>query len=310
VLDASDRFFSSPLNLIAPGDPRGMHDGWETRRRRGPGHDWVAIGLAAETEVERIEVDTTNFKGNYPDTCSLDARAARDTDTDEAGWSEVSSPHKLGPDGRFVFPIDPAIPATQVRLNIYPDGGVARVRVYGQVTDEGWRSFGVRWLNALTASSFEEQVLACCASPAWARGMERVRPFGDFESVLEASDAAWMKLSAEDRRPAFDAHPRIGDRAGSDWSQQEQAGTASADDETRRELEKGNRDYEARFGHVFLINASDKTAGGMLEELRQRLANDTEAELAETAEQQRQIARIRLEKLVRPPAAEASIHAG
>jgi OHCU decarboxylase len=181
--------------------------------------------------------------------------------------------------------------------------------VHGRVTDEGWRSFGVRWLNALTASSFEDQVLACCASPAWARGMEGVRPFADFESVLEASDASWLKLSAEERRPAFDAHPRIGDRAGSDWSRQEQGGTASADDETMRELERGNRDYEARFGHVFLINASGKTASGMLEELRRRLANDAEAELAEAAEQQRQIARIRLEKLMRPPAAGA-IHAG
>jgi allantoicase len=310
VLDASDRFFSSPLNLIAPGDPPGMQDGWETRRRRGPGHDWVVIGLAAEAEVERIEVDTTHFKGNYPDTCSLDVRVARDTDADEAGWSVASPPHKLGPDGRFVFPIDPPIPATQVRLNIHPDGGVARVRVHGRVTDEGWRSFGVRWLNALTASSFEDQVLACCASPAWARGMEGVRPFADFESVLEASDTTWMKLSAEERRPAFDAHPRIGDRAGSDWSRQEQGGTASADDETRRQLEQGNRDYEARFGHVFLTNASGKTAGAMLEELRRRLANDTETELAEAVEQQRQIARIRLEKLVRPPAVEVPIHAG
>jgi allantoicase len=310
VLDASDRFFSSPHNLIAPGDSHGMHDGWETRRRRGPGNDWVVIGLAAETEVERIEVDTTNFKGNYPDTCSLDTRATQGADADEAGWSEAIPPHKLGPHGRFTFPVEPPMQATQVRLNIHPDGGVARLRVIGRVTDEGWRSFGVRWVNALSSSAFEDQVVACCASPGWARGLEGVRPFSDFASVLEASDAAWAKLSPEDRRAAFDAHPRIGDRGGSAWSQQEQAGTATADDETLRALEIGNRDYEARFGHVFLINASGKTSSEMLEELRRRMTNEPEAELAEAAEQQRQIARIRLEKVVRPPAADRSAHAG
>ena len=74
VLDASDVFFSPPHNLIAPGDSHGMHDGWETRRRRGEGHDWVVLRLAAEAEIERVELDTSNFKGNYPDACSLDVR--------------------------------------------------------------------------------------------------------------------------------------------------------------------------------------------------------------------------------------------
>ena len=78
MLDASDLFFSSPHNLIAPGDSHGMHDGWETRRRRGEGHDWVVLRLAAETEIERVEVDTSNFKGNYPDTCSLEVRVVHD----------------------------------------------------------------------------------------------------------------------------------------------------------------------------------------------------------------------------------------
>jgi allantoicase len=298
VLDASDRFFSSPHNLNAPGDSHGMHDGWETRRRRGSGHDWVVIALAAEADLERVDVDTTNFKGNYPDTCSLDARVTR---LDDAPWVETLPPRALGPHARFAFPIDPPALATEVRLNIHPDGGVARLRVLGRVTDDGWRSFGIRFLNALTTTAFADEVIACCASPAWARGLADVRPFADFASLLEASDAVWTKLSAEERRAAFDAHPRIGDRRGSAWSQAEQAGVAGADDETAQALEAGNRDYEERFGHVFLINASGKTSGEMLEELRRRLANDPESELAEAGEQQRQITRIRLEKLVRPP---------
>ncbi|HET7235780.1 MAG TPA: allantoicase [Actinomycetota bacterium] len=296
IEDASDRFFSSPHNLIAPGDPHGMHDGWETRRRRGPGHDWVVIRLAAEAELDRIEVDTSFFKGNYPDTCSVDARVG------EGGWAEVLGRRKLEPDRRHAFELLAGATATHVRLNIYPDGGVARLRVHGRVTRAGWRSFGVRWLNALAPDAFEREVLACCASVVWAHAMREARPFPDFDAVLEASDAAWAGLGRQDRLEAFAAHPRIGDRQGSAWSRQEQAETATADEEVLRALAEGNRAYEGRFGHVFLINATGRGPEGMLAELRRRMGNDADAELEEAAEQQRQIARIRLEKLVRPPA--------
>jgi allantoicase len=302
VLDASDVFFSHPHNLIAPGDSQGMHDGWETRRRRGPGHDWVAVRLAAEAEIDRVEIDTTHFKGNYPDTCSLDGRVSASDDLDR-GWSEVIPVTKLGPHDRFVFPIDPPVIATHLRLNIHPDGGLARMRAFGRVTDEGWRAFGVRWLNARTADAFAREVLACCASPLWAAGLRDARPFADFPALLEAADAAWAKLDAEDQREAFRAHPRIGDRGGTSWSRGEQAGVASAADDVRAALEEGNRVYESRFGHVFLVNATGTSAEEMLAELTRRLDNDAEAEHAEAAEQQRQITRIRLDKLVRPPPA-------
>ncbi len=267
VLGASDVFFSSPHNLVAPGDSHGMHDGWETRRRRGPGHDWVVLRLAAEAEIDRVEVDTSNFKGNYPDTCSLDAaRSSDDADLDD-GWTGVLPSSKLGPHGRFVFPIDPSVAATHLRLNIHPDGGVARLRVHGRVTDDGWRTFGVRWLNAQSADAFEQEVLACCGSRAWAAGVSEARPFADFDALLEAADTVWAKLDADVRREAFAAHPRIGDREGSAWSRGEQAGVDEAGDDTRRALEEGNREYESRFGHVFLINATGKTAEEMLGEL-------------------------------------------
>jgi allantoicase len=263
ILDASDRFFSSPHNLIAPGQPQGMHDGWETKRRRGPGHDWVAVRLAAQAELERIEVDTAFFKGNYPDTCSLEVRIAGD----ERSWTPALPPQKLGPDRQHVFELEPGTVASYVRLNIHPDGGVARLRVHGRVTDAGWRAWGVRWLDALAPEAFEREIVACCASAAWARSMRERRPFGSFDAVLDASDAAWAELGPDDRLEAFAAHPRIGERKGSAWSKQEQAGTKGADKEVLRALEKANRRYE----------------------------------LEEAAEQQRQIARLRVEKLVRPP---------
>ena len=82
----------------------------------------------------------------------------------------------------------------------------------GRVTDDGWRAFGVRWLNAQTAEIFEERILACCGSRAWATGMREARPFATFDALLETSDDMWAGLSAEDRREAFAAHPRIGER--------------------------------------------------------------------------------------------------
>jgi OHCU decarboxylase len=112
----------------------------------------------------------------------------------------------------------------------------------------------------------------------------------------------WAGLSADNRREAFAAHPRIGEGGGSAWARSEQAGTAGSSDEVLRALDAGNREYEERFGHVFLINATGRSAEEMLEALRARLGNDPATELAEAAEQQRQITRLRLEKLVRPVA--------
>jgi allantoicase len=273
-----------------------MHDGWETKRRRGPGHDWVVVRLAAEAEIDRIEVDTSYFKGNYPDMCSLDLGAP------DGPWSEVLPARKLGPDERFTFAIEQPTVASHVRLNIHPDGGVARLRVHGRVTDEGWRAFGVRWLNALVADAFEREVLACCGSKVWAKAFGDARPFADLPELLERSDAVWSGLGSDDQREAFAAHPRIGERSGSAWARTEQSGIASASPETLTALETGNREYEERFGHVFLINATGKSADEMLEALWRRLSNDPGSELREAAEQQRQITRIRLEKLVRPVA--------
>src|SRR4030095_5149300 len=149
----------------------------------------------------------------YPDTCSLEVRVVHERIADpdaEPEWSEVLSHRKLGAHRRAPFPIDPPARATHVRLNIHPDGGVARLRVHGRVTDDGWRAFGVRWPNAMTAEVFEERVLACCGSRAWAPGLEAARPFATFDALLQTADDVWEGLSAEDRGEAFAAHPRLG----------------------------------------------------------------------------------------------------
>jgi allantoicase len=139
----SDMFFGRMEQLIYPGRPANMGGGWETRRRRGPGHDWIIVRLATLAVPERIEIDTTHFKGNYPDRCSLDAcRAGRELGTlgpltwERAKWWPLVEETRLGPDQTHVL-TDLASHAAcdHVRLNIFPDGGVARLRVYARPGD-------------------------------------------------------------------------------------------------------------------------------------------------------------------------------
>jgi allantoicase len=130
ILAASDDFFSAPINLIMPGDSVGMHDGWETRRRRGPGNDWVVVRLGQRGRLRRAVIDTGRFKGNHPESASLDAAdAPGQNSVASLEWRPALERAALGPDEVHIFDLDPA-PATHVRLQIYPDGGVSRLRIF------------------------------------------------------------------------------------------------------------------------------------------------------------------------------------
>jgi allantoicase len=138
VIVSSDMFFGSRNNLILPGRSTGMHDGWETRRRRGHGHDWCIVRLGATGKVSRVEVDTSHFKGNFPESCSLEVCAApRDLiDPSALGalpWKEILTRTKLQADSLHVYEKEllDADEATHARFHIYPDGGVARLRIFG-----------------------------------------------------------------------------------------------------------------------------------------------------------------------------------
>ncbi len=138
VIVSSDMFFGSRNNLILPGRSTGMHDGWETRRRRGPGHDWCIVRLGAPGKIGRIEVDTSNFKGNFPESCSLEVcTAPRDLiDPDSLGalpWKEILTRTKLQADSMHIYEKEllDARAVTHARFHIYPDGGVARLRIFG-----------------------------------------------------------------------------------------------------------------------------------------------------------------------------------
>lgn len=127
AIDASDRHYGNPNNMLMPGRASNMGDGWETRRRRGPGHDWAIIRLGAPGVLTKVEIDTNHYKGNYPDSASVDARLA------DGSWVELLPQTRLRPHYRHTFSreLRKTGPASQVRLNIFPDGGVSRLRVYG-----------------------------------------------------------------------------------------------------------------------------------------------------------------------------------
>jgi len=128
VVGCSDMFFGSRHNLIMPGDATHMGDGWETRRRRGPGHDWTIIRLGAAGTIRRVEIDTRHFKGNAPGACSLECSR------DEHAWHELLPRMPLQPHARHEFEAEvrDAGEAALVRFNIFPDGGVGRLRLFGR----------------------------------------------------------------------------------------------------------------------------------------------------------------------------------
>ncbi len=137
-LACSDQHYGSVHNLLAPGRGLNMGDGWETARRRGPGNDWVIIALGRPAQIERAEIDTAHFKGNYPDRVSLEAAMfAHDDDVSNSSpeWRTLLRESKLKMDQQHYF--DDALEdigvVSHVRVSIYPDGGISRVRLFGQV---------------------------------------------------------------------------------------------------------------------------------------------------------------------------------
>jgi 2-oxo-4-hydroxy-4-carboxy-5-ureidoimidazoline decarboxylase len=166
----------------------------------------------------------------------------------------------------------------------------------------------VRWNNA-PLDACATQILPCCGSIAWAREMAARRPFQDEAALMAASDEAWHSLGESDWMEAFNSHPRIGEsnapnpsaqlssvQPSSAWAIEEQKEVARAGDTVKIALVEGNREYERRFGRIFIVCATGKSAAELLEILRRRLQNDAGTELYEAAEQQRQITRIRLKK--------------
>lgn len=139
ITACSNMFYSSPNNLLLPGTPRHMGEGWETSRRRDAGNDWVQVRLAGAGLLAAAELDTSYFVGNAPGWARLSGRSG------DGDWFEVLPRTDLQPDTRHRFLIDDDRPVTEARLDIYPDGGMARLRLYGHLTEAGLQQIRQIW---------------------------------------------------------------------------------------------------------------------------------------------------------------------
>ncbi|WP_082119172.1 allantoicase [Saccharothrix sp. ST-888] len=186
---ASDRYFSSPHNLNAPGRASVMGEGWETRRRRDKANDWVQIALAGGGEVLAAEVDTTHFVANAPgwaDLVGYDASQGGDPAGDADGWFEILPRTRLQPDTRHRFRLTADRPVTHVRINVYPDGGLARLRLTGRLTEAGRAALALRWFNALPAAESEAALTGAGLDEAEATALTAARPLADAAATTAA----------------------------------------------------------------------------------------------------------------------------
>lgn len=152
-------------------------------------------------------------------------------------------------------------------------------------------------LNSLAPDDAQRLLLSCCAAPGWARAVAGWRPYESVADLLRAADAALDDLTDSDLDAALAGHPRIGERSADETSRREQAGVGPA---SRAALHEANREYEDRFGHVYLVCATGRSGAELLAILRQRLGNDPGTERLVVREELRKINRLRLAALVGP----------
>ena len=312
AIACSDMFFSPMNNLVLPQAAKNMGGGWETRRSRPPSDDWILVQLGAAAHLNRTIIDTKHFNGNFPDTVAMDglywpnAPVHEVVDTD--AWREIIPLFETRADAKHEKSISDSGPFTHVRLRIYPDGGVSRLRVFGVPTDVTPADNDAR-LQALNGMSDEDctaTLMRCCGSTRWATQMTASRPFVSWTQLHGLARVHWWSLDDADWKEAFTHHPEIGAdpealrkkfAATADWSAGEQAGVAGADEAVIAELAEQNKAYKDRFGYIFIVCASGLTAAEMLEKLRVRLPHVAENEIRIAAGEQAKITALRLEKL-------------
>jgi allantoicase len=160
VVGCSDMFYSSAGNLIRPGNTATIAEGWETARRRDGGHDWVLFALAGAGRIRRAEIDTSHFTGNAPGEARLVGIDARTSPLeDESAWRDLLPRTRLRPDTLHRFRIG-GDSVTHVRMEVFPDGGMSRVRLFGELDGSALDAISVRWLGALPESQLSAVLAA------------------------------------------------------------------------------------------------------------------------------------------------------
>jgi allantoicase len=262
--------------------------------------------------IRRIEVDTAHFKGNFPESCSLEASyVAQKEDTnaslESADWKEVLPRMLLRANRRHFFrKLQEVGAVSHVRFNIYPDGGVSRLRIFGRPVGFQDQLKGLEQINNLPAAAARKALLDCCGSITWADQIISQRPFTTDAKLFESAEKIWAQLDPKEWLRAIRQHPPIGSKRRNSkqsgtarkWSTGEQSAAQTSSPETLAVLHAANQAYHATFGYVFLICATGKSGDEILQSLRQRLANDPDRELRVAADEMRKIIRLRLEKLL------------
>lgn len=168
---------------------------------------------------------------------------------------------------------------------------------------------GIDEFNQLSREEAASELMKCCGSIEWAQAVAAERPFSSIDELLTTADRIWWLLEPADWLDAFSHHPQIGGRESerpqaaeaSRWSEDEQSGTRGTDDDTMAAFASANHAYLNKFGYIFIVCATGKSAAEMLSLLEQRLPNDPEKELHIAAEEQRRITHLRLQKLLQTP---------
>ncbi len=309
AIACNDEFFSKKDNINMPNRGANMGDGWETKRNRTPNNrDWLVLRLARKGRIQKIVVDTCHFKGNYPDRCMLEGcNLARENEQnlDAAQWMPILNESKLQADFEHVFNTQILVnePFTHVRLTIFPDGGISRLRLFGFAESD---VLTVEELNEMAPSVFEASISKCCGAKNWVQKMAAARPFSSRKDVLEEAENAWFACKKSDWLEAFTHHPKIGDveslkkkfASTAAWASGEQVKVQAASTAILEELKLYNDLYLNKFGFIFIIFATGKTAEEMLSILKTRYENEAIEEIANALLEQNKITKIRIEKLL------------
>jgi allantoicase len=310
ALACSDMFFSPMNNLLLPNRATDMGQGWETRRSRPPGDDWVILAMGRPGLIEQLTVDTKHFKGNYPDRCAVDALYWPDAPASALvqsdAWTQILPSSKLRAHEEREFQVSEAGPWTHVRLRIFPDGGISRLRVWGRECAESPTDALTQAINGADEARLRASLSRCCGARRWVQAMIDARPFHSRTHLFGLADWLWWHLGDGDWLEAFSHHPEIGAdveklrekfaRTAS-LSAAEQAGVSMASEEVLQRLAEANKQYKNTYGYLFIVCASGKSAAQMLAILEERLDNEPAAELRIAAGEQRKITQLRLQQL-------------
>lgn len=310
AIACSDMYFSEMHNLLKATPAANMGDGWETKRSRPPGDDWVIIKLGHTGVPNALEVDTAFFKGNYPQQFSVDALMWPDAAPWQLLtvplWTEILGKTNLGPDQvhRFEWPTTEAI--SHIRVRIYPDGGISRLRLIGRWhADETSADGELNAFNRLDSALKSTLLSTCCGAKRWVEQMLNSEDVMTRAHLRGLCESTWWSLDECDWLEAFTHHPKIGeDKAALQakfaqtavLSANEQQGIENASEGTLDRLIEGNQSYLESFGFIFIVCAQGKSAEEMCVLLEQRLVNSRDNELRIAAGEHAKITWLRIEK--------------